>query len=269
MRQHAQRIFTGLVGAPLLIAFVIHTSEMVFSFLIFLLIQVAVWEYNRLAFGSKEYLLEKSSVYIFAAAITIAAYLSNSSLMIAVLAYSFLLSALLFIFQIKAEAIDCSSMGKVVLGFMYMPLLLSSFILMRQTSHGVKWVIFTLTLAFCGDIFGLYFGKLFGKHRLQANLSPGKTVEGTLGLVIGSILGGLLFQHLFFSELPLVHAVIISFFGGILGQLGDLFESALKRIAGVKDAGHIFPGHGGILDRFDSVSFIAPFVHYYQCFLLR
>lgn len=269
MNQDLQRCITGLIGTPLLIVMVIYASEEVFSLFILLLIQIAVWEYNRLSFGSEGYTREKISLYLFASAITISAYICNFPLMLSVLTYSFLLSALLFLMQIKTDTIESSCMGKVVLGFMYMPLLMSSFILMRQTSHGVQWIIFTLSLAFCGDIFGLYTGKIFGKRRLQANLSPGKTVEGTLGLISGSILGGMVFQHFFFQELPLIHAVILSSFGGILGQLGDLFESALKRSAGVKDAGYIFPGHGGILDRFDSVSFIAPFIYSYQYFLLR
>ena len=84
----------------------------------------------------------------------------------------------------------------------------------------------------------------------------------------GSLLGGVIFQQLIFTELPLIHALIMGAGGGILGQLGDLFESALKRSAGVKDAGFIFPGHGGILDRLDSLSFIAPFVFYYQHFII-
>lgn len=269
MNQHLQRCLTGLIGTPLLIAFVSFTSEKVFSLFIFLLIQIAVWEYNRLAFGSKGYRSEKYSIVIFAVAIAIAAYLCNFALLTAVLTFSLLLSALLFLLQIRTAVIEMSNMGKVVLGFMYMPLLISSFIFMRQTAHGVQWIIFTLSLAFSGDIAGLYAGKLFGKRPLQVNLSPGKTVEGTLGLLAGSTLGGMVFQHFFFQELPLMDAAMLSFFGGILGQLGDLFESALKRSAAVKDAGHIIPGHGGVMDRFDSISFIAPLICYYQYLLLK
>ena len=269
MNQHLQRCLTGLIGTPLLVAFISFTSERVFSLFILLLIQIAVWEYNRLAFGSEGYSSEKCSIVIFATAIAIAAYSCNFAILTAVLTFSLLLSALLFLLQIRAAAIEMSNMGKVVLGFMYMPLLISSFIFMRQAAHGVQWIIFTLALAFSGDIAGLYAGKLFGKRSLQVNLSPGKTVEGTLGVLVGSTLGGMVFQHFFFQELPLMDAAILGFFGGMMGQLGDLFESALKRSADVKDAGHIIPGHGGVMDRLDSVSFIAPLICYYQYLPLK
>jgi len=155
------------------------------------------------------------------------------------------------------------------LGFMYLPLLMSYFILLRLLPDGVLWVFFTLTVAFSGDVFAFYIGKTIGKRKLQPFISPGKTVAGTAGLIIGSVAGGILFQKFAFTHLPLAHAVILGSFGGIMGQLGDLFESAIKRAGDAKDAGFIFPGHGGILDRLDSLTFITPFVFYYQHFVMK
>jgi phosphatidate cytidylyltransferase len=261
---HLQRWITAIVAAPLLIIFIYYSSEQLFSLLIFAVIQIAVWEYNSLAFGKDGFAWEKGEVFFFAAVIAISTYISGNAIITSLLTFCLLLSFIVFLSQITDQAIDMSRVGKVVLGFMYMPLLMSSFILLRHLPQGVSWIFFTLVLAFCGDIFGYYTGKTLGKRKLFPALSPGKTVAGTIGLICGSLLGGIIFQQLFFKELLLIHALILGAFSGILGQLGDLFESALKRSAGVKDAGSIFPGHGGILDRLDSLSFIAPFVFYYQ-----
>jgi phosphatidate cytidylyltransferase len=265
---HLQRWITGIVAAPLLIIFINYSSEQLFSLLIFAVIQIAVWEYNSLAFGKAGFVREKGEVFFFAAVITISTYISGNTIITSLLTFCLLLSFIVFLSQITDQAIDMSRVGKVVLGFMYMPLLMSSFILLRHLPQGVSWIFFTLVLTFCGDVFGYYTGKTLGKRKLFPALSPGKTVAGTIGLMCGSLLGGVIFQQLIFTELPLIHALIMGAGGGILGQLGDLFESALKRSAGVKDAGFIFPGHGGILDRLDSLSFIAPFVFYYQHFII-
>lgn len=269
MNHHLQRWITGIVSAPLLIIFIWYSSEQLFSLFIFVVIQIAVWEYNCLAFAKEGFTWEKGEVLVFAGVIAISAYISDYIMITFVLTFCLLLSFFVFLFKIRDQAIDMSKVGKVVLGFMYMPLLMSSFIFLRHLPNGVRWVSFALVLAFCGDVFGYYTGKTIGKRKLLAAVSPGKTVEGTIGLMCGSLLGGIIFQQVIFTELPLIHALIMGAFGGILGQLGDLFESAMKRTAGVKDAGFIFPGHGGILDRLDSLSFIAPFVFYYQHFIIK
>lgn len=266
---HLQRLITAIVSTPLLIILIYFSSVQVFSLFIFVVIQIAAGEYNCLVFPQEGLTWEKGEVFFFSGVIAITTYLSNNSMIAPVLTFCVLLSLIGFLLPIKGQAIDMTKVGKVILGFMYMPLLMSSFILLRHLPKGVNWVFFTLVLAFCGDVFGYYVGKTFGKKKLFAALSPGKTVEGTIGLMCGSLLGSLIFQQLIFTELAPLHALIMGVFGGIFGQLGDLFESALKRSAGVKDAGSLFPGHGGILDRLDSLSFIAPFVFYYQHFVIQ
>ena len=268
MNQHLQRWITAIVSAPLLVVFLIYSPEELFALLILLVIEIAAWEYNHLTFAAG-FAWEKAEVLFFAGLIAATAYTSDYLMITSVLASCTLLSFLVFLLTTRDQVIDTSKVGKVILGFMYMPLLMSSFILLRHLPGGVKWVLFVLVLAFCGDIFGYYTGKTIGKNKLMTSVSPGKTVEGTVGLVCGSLLGSIVFQQIVFTEIPLIHAVIMGVFGGILGQLGDLFESAMKRTAGVKDAGSIFPGHGGILDRLDSLSFIAPFVFYYQHYLIK
>ena len=108
---------------------------------------------------------------------------------------------------------------------------------------------------------------LFGKKKLCASLSPKKTVEGALGGVIGSVLLCTAFAWIFQPNL-LFHCVIIGLLGSIIAQFGDLVASSFKRTMGVKDYGNIIPGHGGVLDRFDSILFTIPFVYYYVIFII-
>jgi len=152
---------------------------------------------------------------------------------------------------------------------MYIPFLMSYFISLRMMEKGVLWVLFVLVLAFAGDITALYAGKTFGKHKLIPLISPGKTVEGVIGLVLGSTGACLIFSYYLLSQVSLIHIAILAFVGSIIGQLGDICESAIKRNYGFKDASSLLPGHGGILDRLDCLIFIAPFVYYYRIFVIE
>ena len=114
----------------------------------------------------------------------------------------------------------------------------------------------------------LYVGKSLGKRKLLEAVSPGKTVEGTLGLIAGATVAACVFGYFWLPQIHWAHFLILGFVGGIIGQLGDLCESAIKRSHGKKDASALLPGHGGLLDRMDSLIFLAPFVYYYRIFVI-
>ena len=139
---------------------------------------------------------------------------------------------------------------------------------MRKLPDGELWVLFVLVLALVGDTAALYVGKYFGKKKLSVLVSPGKTVEGTVALIFGSVLACAIYRYIFLPDVSLMHVLIIAFFGSVIGQLGDLCESAIKRNYGQKDASSLLPGHGGLLDRMDCLMFIAPFVYYYLIFVI-
>jgi phosphatidate cytidylyltransferase len=128
-------------------------------------------------------------------------------------------------------------------------------------SESKHWVFFALALNWAGDTVAYYVGRAFGKHQLAPVVSPKKSWEGAAGSVLGSVLFGLLYMGYFEPEVPRWHIAGIAFVGNIAGQFGDLAESAIKRGAGVKDSGHMLPGHGGILDRVDSSLFALPVVY--------
>ncbi len=136
----------------------------------------------------------------------------------------------------------------------------------RLRDVSVHLVFFALALNWAGDSVAYYVGRRFGKHPLAPIVSPNKSWEGAIASVLGSVLFGLLYLGRFIPSIALWKIIIVAILANVAGQLGDLAESAVKRGAGVKDSGHLLPGHGGILDRVDSSLFALPVV--YVFFLL-
>lgn len=154
-----------------------------------------------------------------------------------------------------------SETGYNILAVLYTVVLLSHLYLLRQIPGGIEWTFLSFFLVWATDTGAYLIGRQFGSHPLAPNVSPKKTIEGAAGGLIFSILVALGFWYSIGGaswKLYVALAVVI----GISGQIGDLFESALKRSAGVKDSGKLIPGHGGILDRFDSLVFALPLVYY-------
>jgi phosphatidate cytidylyltransferase len=267
MNPHVQRWITGVIAVPIVFVIVAYGSAQVFALLIICAALLGVMEYNRMVFGAG-LSREKCETLVISLLILLAAAAGNPALLVTVLTFSVMAALMFNLLRIRAEGMDMAAVGSVILGIMYIPLLMSHFILIRQMPAGVVWIFFILVLAFCGDIAAYYVGRTWGKRKLLPQVSPGKTVEGTIGLVCGSITGCLIFRGVFLPELLVIHAVVLGMVGSIIGQLGDLCESALKRAAGVKDSGVLLPGHGGVLDRLDCLMFITPFVYYYQVFII-
>jgi len=151
-------------------------------------------------------------------------------------------------------------------GLVYISLPLSYFILFTYAPLGRWWILFFLIVIWCNDSFAYIFGKLFGSHKLCASISPGKTIEGALGGLASGIVSALIFNA-FASLTGYGGVIIIALIVGVLGIFGDLSESVLKRGAGVKDSGTIVPGHGGILDRIDSMFFSLPAIYILAIYL--
>jgi phosphatidate cytidylyltransferase len=134
-------------------------------------------------------------------------------------------------------------------------------------SDGAWRLTLLMATIMVADTFAFFVGNAIGRHKLAPRISPGKTVEGGLAALVGGVLAALVVRHLGLPTLPVVDTVLLGLSVTTLGTLGDLFESLLKRWAGVKDSGTLFPGHGGALDRLDSLLFGAPVLYYY--FLYR
>jgi phosphatidate cytidylyltransferase len=267
INSYVKRWLTGILLAAALLAVIIFAPAEILAAIITIFIIGGVWEYNKIVFG-KGFLKEKIEINIFAIVIPAVVLFGTSQLLVSVLTFCVLFVFILFLWSVKESTFDVLLVTKVIFGIMYIPLLTSHFILLRLLANGVYWILLVLIIAIVGDTAGLYIGKYFGKNKLSTLVSPGKTIEGTIGLVFGSVAGSLIFSYFFFPDVSSVHILIISFVGSIIGQLGDLCESAIKRNYGLKDASSLLPGHGGLLDRMDSLIFIAPFVYYYRIFVI-
>ena len=167
-------------------------------------------------------------------------------------------AALMTVYVLTYPRYHVEETAKAAFGFLYAAVLLSCVYLTRITDEGIIHVWLILISAWGSDTFAYCVGMLIGKHKMTPRLSPKKSWEGAAGGVLGSVLLGCLFALIF--KQPVFEYGIICFFGAILSMIGDLAASAVKRDNDIKDYGNVFPGHGGVLDRFDSILFTAPVI---------
>jgi len=150
-----------------------------------------------------------------------------------------------------------------LLGVCYVNWLLGHVLWLRALPDGLHWVLVLVWITWVGETAAYVVGTLVGRHKLAPVISPGKTVEGALAQFVASVLAAVTAGDWLFPGLQLRDALVVGVLLGVLGQVGDLAESALKRSVGTKDTGQVIPGHGGILDRIDGLLFNAPALFYY------
>ncbi len=178
----------------------------------------------------------------------------------AAIIFSFVLvTALAVIFHKHFRDLDLilTFIAKFCLGLIYICFVPASVVWITQSNNGIEWFLCLLSVVFAGDIGAYLFGVNFGKNKIAPLLSPNKSVQGAVGGLLFSTLTAAIFQILL-PNTPMIALLMCGLFGGVLGQIGDFFESLIKRVSGVKDSGSIMPGHGGILDRLDGVLLAAP-----------
>lgn len=227
------------------------------------------FEYSRLTFRSAHAPLHIQVVYFI---------LTGANYFVAVVSdyyaiYALAIGSILFLSMVLMtiagsrdlyKALQLQSAGLV--GFFYCGLFPALAVRTLFLEKGTTWLFGLLAIVFAGDTFAYLAGRAFGRAKLLEAVSPKKTVEGSLGGLFGSALAGLALWS-FFKDIPPLAMVVMAIVTGLFAQIGDLFESLLKRIAEVKDSGSIMPGHGGLLDRVDGVLFAAP-VYYVMARLL-
>lgn len=176
-----------------------------------------------------------------------------------------LVTAACMVYGFRVNERKPEDMTSTLLGIMYVVFFSYHIVLIDQSQHRILiWLVFLA--AFGTDIMAYFTGMAIGKHKLCPNLSPKKSVEGAVGGVVGSVVFCGIFGYFLLPD-AFVMTLVIGFMGSIFAQLGDLSASAFKRQMGIKDYGNLIPGHGGILDRFDSVLFTAPAVYYCILFI--
>ena len=272
------RVITAVVGLAVLAAVLAFFDTIVFDFVLSAICLLAIHEvFSAMGFGKKQW-------YLYAAAVpfTLLVMLTSSqSVRALILPFCFLLVLFLNVCQIAhVQTLDFGKLsgyvyfsGVIVFCFYSLIHLKRCLPFAQYRYDAIYFILLILCFAWGGDTAAYFAGRAFGKHKLAPIVSPHKTVEGAVGGVLGSMAAGCVLT-LVYSLLSKTYNVLsihvlarhymvllgMGAVASVLGILGDLFASAVKRQAGIKDYGTIFPGHGGILDRFDSVMFIAPFV---------
>ncbi len=256
-----QRLITAAIALPLLILLLAYASSAVFAFFVTLIVFAALLEFNRM--GMKQDQLEIQWVAaLVGAAIVPLFFLHQLALLYLYLSGFFLLFALYFLLRPSCLTRVHLHFGWICLGIIYVALLMGHLVLLRLLDDGRQWIFLTLIVIMSCDTCAYVIGSRFGKRKLYPLISPNKSIEGGIGGVGGAVLGALISKLLFFSSIGLWPAILVGVVLGVVGQIGDLFESMLKRACGVKDSGNMIPGHGGILDRLDSLLFAFPLVYY-------
>jgi phosphatidate cytidylyltransferase len=164
----------------------------------------------------------------------------------------------------QTERAGAQLMAAVAGPFYVGGMLVTSALLRRdQGDLGARYVMLSLSIAWLADTGAYFVGRAFGRAKLYPAVSPGKTRAGLYGALGAAMLAGVLASVWYLPQIPLLHGAVLGLVAGLLGQLGDLVESLLKRSVGVKDSGAIIPGHGGMLDRVDALMFVSPVVYLY------
>ncbi|MBS7787761.1 phosphatidate cytidylyltransferase [Flavobacterium sp. CYK-55] len=169
------------------------------------------------------------------------------------------LKAILFLFEQSNEPLSKLDIQIFFWGYILVPFILLTKIPQRPEGFIPSVMIGIYILVWVNDTMAYVVGKSIGKNKLYERISPKKTIEGFIGGVVFAIVAGIIMATFYFDQSAMIWS-IIAFMVGVIGTIGDLIESKFKRIAGVKDSGNIMPGHGGILDRLDSIIFVGPFV---------
>jgi phosphatidate cytidylyltransferase len=262
---HKKRWITGLVAVPFLVFFIQQGGVWLFM-LVVAAAELGLWEYYRIILGEDESIFSGLPLIGFGSVLVVlfAAYKNTPDLMAAALALNLAAGGAFVVLRFGRRPNILNFLPKQILGVTYISLFLGFLILIRNSADGVVWLYFLLAVVFAGDVSALYVGSAFGRRKLSPSVSPGKTIEGSLGGLAANLAVGLLIKLLFLPGLHWPQAILFCILVGAAGQVGDLFESVLKRSSKVKDSGGLLPGHGGILDRIDALLFAAPIAYLFK-----
>ena len=267
-----QRILVAVIGIPALLAVLCFAPDWATALLVSLLCVIGCHGFMAAAAP-----LKARRWWLFAAALSVftvftvyfrdAAFAGSTIFVL----MPWLLAALLVVLFIAAvqvygtdDELTFPDLCAVAVSGLVIPLALSCLVRLRMLDYGAGLVLIPLVSAFMSDALALFGGMLFGKTKLAPRVSPKKTREGAVSGLVGGMVGMILYRIFFFLctevQLHLGWCVLLGLVGAALGQLGDLSFSCVKRQCGIKDYGRLLPGHGGVLDRFDSVIFAAPVI---------
>ena len=264
MNETLKRALSGAVYVVLLLGCISYSREgLAILFGAFLII--GVYEFCKmcglnyfisipLAGGAYFYLLNKN-------------YDLNLNTALTAIAIIISIKLLLYLFNHNKTHFKTYTRYFLLFGYIILPFILANYVAMGVKGYNPKILISIIILIWTNDTFAYLVGKNLGKNKLFPSVSPKKTIEGFIGGLIFTVIGGALLAHFYIMASNLYIWIIIASIVSVFSTLGDLIESKLKRVAGIKDTGNIMPGHGGILDRLDSIIFVIPFINLFYLIL--
>lgn len=261
MNSTLTRAISGAVYIVLLISATFYSSN---SFLLFfgILLLIAVSEFCKLV-NLKNIVPMLIAVGLFILC-NLSYTIKTNDILILLATLLVSIKALFFLFDKKNKPVDSLSKYVYLIGYIILPFVLITKIPFVENNYNPNIILSIFILIWVNDTFAFLVGKTFGKHKLFEKVSPKKTIEGFVGGFIFSIVAGIILAQFLMLQ-SYIHWIFIAVLASVFGTLGDLVESKFKRIANVKDSGNIMPGHGGVLDRLDSIIFVAPIVFlFYQ-----
>ena len=273
-----QRILVAVVGIPLLLAVLCWAPDWATALLLAALSVIAAHELLTAVCGAGKAKRWTALPAVTGALVIAAVYFSGEHYadspagtvlrwLIAAAVLALLLASVLT--YGRPGALVLQDVCVMAVAGLVIPWAFSCMLQLRMLPHGAGMVLMPLVAAFCSDSAALFTGMACGRHKMAPLVSPHKTVEGALGGIAGGVVGMVIFRIVFyFCTLVPLHigwCVVIGLAGALMGELGDLSFSVIKRQVGIKDYGRLLPGHGGVLDRFDSVLFAAPMIWMIVC----
>lgn len=269
---HLKRWLTALVLIPLILLILLKGGRLSFVFTLLLINGAAHWEFLGLFqpsadLGRKVKILALGSLLLLS--FCTAASPQGRDLPLFVLVACLFVLFLFYLLSYEYIQDLAWSLAVNTLGLLYLPLLLGHFIWLRYLPQGEWWILWLLVVICSGDTAAFYTGKTLGEKKFFPQVSPGKTWAGTWGGLAANLAVGVLLGFWFLPGIKFFSLFLLSLGLGYIGLLGDLFVSMLKRQAQVKDSGSLLPGHGGMLDRLDSLVFAAPALLYARLFIFQ
>ncbi len=266
------RIISALIGATILSLVSWYSGSKGMAWLCGLIIIAAINEYRRAAFLKVGSPLVFQAVFMGASALSFFALLNGNYVFeILGLVISLSLFLTLGLWTTKKDFSNeqiLQSYGLGLIGIIYCAVFPALILKTLLLSKGLLWFYALLVIVFSGDTLAYFGGRLWGRRKIYAQISPKKTVEGCISGALGSTLLGAIYFYYFIPGIPLYITLPFGLICGLVAQSGDLFISLVKRVADVKDTGRIMPGHGGVLDRLDGIYIAAPLVYAFSIICL-
>ncbi|MQP25823.1 phosphatidate cytidylyltransferase [Flavobacterium sp. LMO8] len=264
MNETLKRALSGAVYVALLLGCISYSREGLAILFGFFLI-IGVYEFCKMsglnfyisipiAAGSYYFLWNKNSEINFNTILTVISIATSIKL-------------LLYLFNSNKTHFKIYTKYFLLFGYVILPFILANYIAMGVKGYNPKILISIIILIWTNDTFAYLVGKNLGKNKLFPSVSPKKTIEGFAGGLMFTILGGASLAHYYIMASNLYIWIVIAAIVSVFSTLGDLIQSKFKRVAGIKDTGNIMPGHGGILDRLDSIIFVIPFINLFYLIL--